>query len=118
MEKPVSAADANRKFSKLLRAVREGQSYVVTSHGRAVARIVPAAKNSGVTRAARAALLKGTHAADCAFYVDCRIAKTIERNNAFTVFDDLKMAAMSGSSTTAIASSGILEANRFGFDLW
>jgi len=58
MEKPVSAADANRKFSKLLRAVREGQSYVVTSHGRAVARIVPVETNSGVTRGARAALLK------------------------------------------------------------
>lgn len=25
MEKPVSAADANRRFSKLLRAVRDGQ---------------------------------------------------------------------------------------------
>lgn len=58
MEKPVSAADANRKFSKLLRAVREGQSYVVTSHGKAVAKIVPAEKNGGVTRGARAALLK------------------------------------------------------------
>ena len=58
MEKPVSAADANRQFSKLLRAVREGQSYVVTSHGRAVARIVPAEKDIGVTRGARAALLK------------------------------------------------------------
>src|SRR5256886_11224153 len=39
----------------------------------------------------------------------CRIAETIERNKSFTVFDDLKMAAMSGSSTTAIASSDILE---------
>ena len=58
MEKSVSAADANRKFSKLLRAVREGQSYVVTSHGRAVARIVPAEKNNGVRRSARTALLK------------------------------------------------------------
>jgi prevent-host-death family protein len=58
MEKPVSAADANRKFSKLLRAVREGKSYVVTSHGRAVARIVPAEKDAGVARGARAALLK------------------------------------------------------------
>ena len=58
MEKPVSAADANRKFSKLLQAVREGKSYVVTSHGRAVARIVPAEKDTGVTRSARAALLK------------------------------------------------------------
>ena len=27
MEKPVSATDPNRRFSKLLRAVREGQSY-------------------------------------------------------------------------------------------
>ena len=58
MEKPVLAADASRKFSKLLREVREGKSYVVTSHGRAVARIVPAEKDIGVTRAARAALLK------------------------------------------------------------
>jgi prevent-host-death family protein len=38
----VSAADANRKFSELLRRVREGQSYTVTSHGRPVAKIVPA----------------------------------------------------------------------------
>ena len=59
MEKPVSAADANRKFSKLLQGVREGQSYVVTSHGKAVARIVPAGKDGGgATRGARAALLK------------------------------------------------------------
>ena len=56
MEKPVSAADANRKFSKLLRAVREGKSYVVTSHGRAVARIVldmHDAKVQGAPRSAR-----------------------------------------------------------------
>jgi prevent-host-death family protein len=58
MEKAVSAADANRKFSKLLRGVREGQSYVVTSHGKAVARIVPVVKNGGVVRGARAALIK------------------------------------------------------------
>ena len=58
MEKSVSAADANRKFSKLLRAVREGQSYVVTSHGKPVARIVPADKDGGAPRGARAGLLK------------------------------------------------------------
>jgi prevent-host-death family protein len=58
MEKPVTAADANRKFSKLLQAVREGQSYVVTSHGKAVARIVPAGRDGGVARGARASLLK------------------------------------------------------------
>lgn len=58
MEKAVSAADANRKFSKLLRTVREGGSYVVTSHGKAVARIVPIEKNGGATPGARTALLK------------------------------------------------------------
>lgn len=58
MEKAVSAADANRKFSKLLRSVREGESYVVTSHGQPVARIVPIEKNGEATRGAKAALLK------------------------------------------------------------
>ena len=58
MEKAVSAADANRKFSKLLRAVQEGQSYVVTSHGKAVARITPVEMNGSVTQGARTALLK------------------------------------------------------------
>lgn len=41
MEKAISAADANRNFSQVLRDVREGRSYVVTSHGRPVARIAP-----------------------------------------------------------------------------
>jgi prevent-host-death family protein len=58
MEKVVSAANANRKFSKLLSAVRGGRSYVVTAHGKAVAKIVPVAKNGGVAKAARTALLK------------------------------------------------------------
>jgi prevent-host-death family protein len=57
MEKAVSAADANRNFSKLLRAVREGHSYVVTSHGKAVAKIVPVERDD-VARGARVALLK------------------------------------------------------------
>jgi prevent-host-death family protein len=57
MEKAVSAADANRKFSKLLRAVREWHSYVVTSHGKAVAKIVPVERDD-VARGARVALLK------------------------------------------------------------
>lgn len=42
MDEFVSAADANRKFSAILRQVRNGRSYVITSHGRVVARIVPA----------------------------------------------------------------------------
>lgn len=57
MEETVSAADANRKFSLILRGVRDGHSYVVTSHGRPVARIVPADKHQGVASGARAALL-------------------------------------------------------------
>lgn len=61
MEKAVSAADANRKFSLILRGVREGQSYVVTSHGRPVARIVPveSGESTGATvgAGARSALL-------------------------------------------------------------
>jgi len=56
MEKAISAADANRKFSKLLRDVKQGQSYVVTSHGRPVARIAPVDENHQATNA-RTALL-------------------------------------------------------------
>jgi prevent-host-death family protein len=57
MEKAVSAADANRKFSQILRDVREGQSYVVTSHGKAVARIAPLKEPSRETAKARSSLL-------------------------------------------------------------
>ena len=57
MEKTVSAADANRKFSLLLREVREGRSYVVTSHGKPVARIVPAGKPEQTAEGARSSLL-------------------------------------------------------------
>jgi prevent-host-death family protein len=42
MSASISAADANRHFSQLLRGVREEMaSYIVTSHGKPVARIVP-----------------------------------------------------------------------------
>ena len=44
MEETVSAAEANREFSKLLRGVRDGNSYVVTSHGWPVAKLVPVSK--------------------------------------------------------------------------
>jgi prevent-host-death family protein len=58
MEKAVSAADANRRFSELLRTVREGHSYIVTSHGKAIARIVPITKGGGIAVSARAALFR------------------------------------------------------------
>jgi prevent-host-death family protein len=57
MEKAISAADANRNFSHVLRRVREGQSYTVTSHGKPVARIVPVNEGSRVPSRARSALL-------------------------------------------------------------
>jgi prevent-host-death family protein len=57
MEEAVSAADANRRFSLLLRGVREGRSYVVTSHGKPVARLIPAGKHDDVATSARSTLL-------------------------------------------------------------
>ena len=57
MEKVISAADANRRFSETLRTVRRGHSVVVTSHGKDVARIAPVENDSAVRRGARAALV-------------------------------------------------------------
>ena len=57
MEETVSAAEANRRFSRILSEVRRGRSYVVTSHGRPVARIVPAQEDQSVADAAWEALL-------------------------------------------------------------
>jgi prevent-host-death family protein len=58
VEQAISAAEANRNFSTVLRAVREGGSYVVTSHGKPVARIVPAARDEAARQAAHALLLQ------------------------------------------------------------
>jgi prevent-host-death family protein len=58
MGNAVSAADANRNFSQLLRDVRDGGSYVITSHGKAVAKIVPFTARDAVKDAAKVALLK------------------------------------------------------------
>ncbi|CAN5455219.1 type II toxin-antitoxin system Phd/YefM family antitoxin [soil metagenome] len=45
--KTISAAEANRQFSKLLRDVKAGESVTITSHGEPVAQIIPvdAARN-------------------------------------------------------------------------
>jgi prevent-host-death family protein len=58
MEKIVSAADANRKFSELLRGVRQGRSYIVTSHGKPVAKLIPADSADSQAQAAHAAFLR------------------------------------------------------------
>lgn len=58
MEDTISAADANRSFSSVLRRVREGRHVVVTSHGKPVAKIVPIGEQDDATaRRARSALL-------------------------------------------------------------
>jgi prevent-host-death family protein len=57
MENTVSAADANRQFSRLLHAVRAGGSYIVTSHGKPVAKIVPAGAPARAAAGAHQALL-------------------------------------------------------------
>ena len=50
MDEPISATNANRYFSALIRGVQEGQSYVVTSHGRPVARIIPVSEDADAAR--------------------------------------------------------------------
>lgn len=58
MDRTITAVDANRCFSRLLREVREGRSYVVTAHGMPVARIVPCGEADTARQAARASLLQ------------------------------------------------------------
>jgi prevent-host-death family protein len=41
MAETVNARDANQHFSRLLREVAEGKSFVITHRGRSVARLVP-----------------------------------------------------------------------------
>lgn len=55
MVETISASDANRCFSQLLRDVRQGRSFVVTTHGKPVARLVPWTEDND-RAAARAAL--------------------------------------------------------------
>ena len=56
MEKAVSAADANRRFSELLRTVKKGRSVIVTSHGKPVAIITPVIEDERAAERARTAL--------------------------------------------------------------
>lgn len=41
MDRAISASDANQRFSELLREVQEGESFIVTSRGRPVAKMTP-----------------------------------------------------------------------------
>jgi prevent-host-death family protein len=56
MDKTISAADANRRFSELLRTVQQGRSVVVTNHGKPVAKVTPFAGNDRGEKGARSVL--------------------------------------------------------------
>lgn len=58
MDQAISAAEANCAFSRILREVREGRSYIVTAHGRPVARILPVDDVAAARVAARTVLLR------------------------------------------------------------
>ena len=55
--KIVSASEANRQFSKLLREVPEGEDVSIVSHGRTVAKIVSATNEAKNREMARTALV-------------------------------------------------------------
>ncbi len=58
MNAEVPAADANRRFSELLRRARDGHTTVITSHGKPVARLVPMKNEDERIAAARRALFE------------------------------------------------------------
>jgi prevent-host-death family protein len=59
MDEMISATEANRSFSSLLRRVREeGKAFTVTSHGERVARLLPCRSDDANRKAAREALLR------------------------------------------------------------
>lgn len=58
MDAEIPAAEANRRFSELLRRAREGHSTVITSHGKPVARLVPMTAEDERLAAARRTLFE------------------------------------------------------------
>lgn len=56
--KSVTAADANRHFSSILRTVAAGEEVTVVSRGKPVAKISPIRPNEGSRASARQELLK------------------------------------------------------------
>lgn len=55
--KTISAAEANRQFSQVLREVREGETFLVTSRGTPVATLLPASGEMRARVRAKEALL-------------------------------------------------------------
>ena len=53
----ITAAEANRKFSEMLRKVRDGQTVVVTVHGKPAAKLVAFTGDAGVADNAHRSLV-------------------------------------------------------------
>src|SRR3546814_18547294 len=83
----VTAADANRYFSRILRDVRDGETVTVTSRGVEVAMIVPIGKApSGIREQAKPALLARRSAErrvgqECVSTCRSRWSPSHEKNN-------------------------------------
>ena len=58
MDRAISASEANRRFSGVLRDVKGGETFVVTSRGAPVARITPIEHDDVARAAAREALYR------------------------------------------------------------
>lgn len=56
--KTITASDANRNFSGVMREVANGEQFVIVSRGSPVATIAPMGRNSEERQEARAALLR------------------------------------------------------------
>lgn len=56
--KTVTAAEANRQFSRVLRDISQGEVFTVLSRGKAVATISPAKSSDARRNAAKIALLE------------------------------------------------------------
>ena len=51
MDRPITASEANQRFSELIRDVVAGTSFTVTSRGRPVARVIPIEREQSQRRA-------------------------------------------------------------------
>jgi prevent-host-death family protein len=58
MSETITATEANRDFSRILREVGNGQTYIITSHGRPIARLVPTDEDESEREAARRRLFE------------------------------------------------------------
>lgn len=61
MNKLVSAAEANRNFSKLLNELKDGTSYTITNHGKVVGHLNPPADDVDARKKAFKALMERLH---------------------------------------------------------